>query len=117
MPPLPSFPSTNAPDAPYQTAPIDGSAGDEYLRLTNDIRQEIEVIEAEGKHLLDAFNGLKLSTLVKEERDPGAPTVSSDDRLCAGSGSSRMDIGLRSIRLILTGTHQSNSGRSSAVPE
>ncbi|KAK7682433.1 hypothetical protein QCA50_014638 [Cerrena zonata] len=115
MPPPSSFPSANAPATPYQTAPIDGSADDEYLRSTDDIRREIEAVEAEGKRLLDAFNGLELSTLVKKQRDPG---MSNDGRLRAGSGSqygggsSRMDVDSQSIRSNLT----NRTGHSSAAP-
>ncbi|GJE91759.1 hypothetical protein PsYK624_079100 [Phanerochaete sordida] len=43
---------------------------DERLQTAKEIRQEIEVVEAEGRRLLDAFNGLELSTLVRQQRSP-----------------------------------------------
>ncbi|EKM49600.1 uncharacterized protein PHACADRAFT_179011 [Phanerochaete carnosa HHB-10118-sp] len=44
---------------------------DERLQTAKEIRQEIELVEAEGRRLLDAFNGLELSTLVRRQRAPG----------------------------------------------
>ncbi|KAI0078210.1 hypothetical protein K474DRAFT_1660641 [Panus rudis PR-1116 ss-1] len=56
------------------TAPIDGSQDDEMLLTSADIRREIEAVEAESKRLLDAFNGLELSTLVRrQKRGPTSP--------------------------------------------
>lgn len=44
---------------------------DERLLTAKAIRQEIELVEAEGRRLLDAFNGLELSTLVRKQGAPG----------------------------------------------
>ena len=68
---------------------------DEQLQTAHDIRQEIEAIEAEAGRLLDAFNGLELSALVRHQRSLGgfgtrtpAPSSSATDlesRFRAGS--------------------------------
>lgn len=50
---------------------IDTLADDDELVTADEIREAIEKIEAEGRRLLDAFNGLELSTLVKQQRRPG----------------------------------------------
>ncbi|KAI0345720.1 hypothetical protein BDW22DRAFT_1481935 [Trametopsis cervina] len=51
---------------------------DERLQTSAEIRQEIDHVEAEGRRLLDAFNGLELSTLVRQQRQPGnAPLASA----------------------------------------
>ncbi|THH31183.1 hypothetical protein EUX98_g2998 [Antrodiella citrinella] len=75
----------------------DDSADDEQLQAANDIRQEIEVIEAEARRLLDAFNGLELSALVRHQQHTGGygartPAQSSsftdlDGRFRAAGGS------------------------------
>lgn len=51
---------------------------DENLQSAKDIRTEIELVEAEGRRLLDAFNGLELSTLTRRQRRPTrmSPVVS-----------------------------------------
>jgi hypothetical protein len=43
---------------------------DENLRTAKDIRHEIGVVEAEGRRLMDAFNGLELSTLTRRRNQP-----------------------------------------------
>ncbi|KAI0086591.1 hypothetical protein BDY19DRAFT_960672 [Irpex rosettiformis] len=50
---------------------------DERLQTTAEIKREIAHIEAEGRRLLDAFNGLELSTLVRQQRRPGNAPLSS----------------------------------------
>ena len=51
---------------------------DERLQTTAEIKQEIAHMEAEGRRLMDAFNGLELSTLVRQQRRPGnAPLASA----------------------------------------
>jgi hypothetical protein len=42
----------------------------EHTQSVKDLRAEIEAVEAEGRRLLDAFNGLELSTLTKRQRRP-----------------------------------------------
>lgn len=54
---------------------VDGTFDDEHLDSAKDIRAEIEQVEAEGRRLLDAFNGLELSTLTKRHRR--VPTLTS----------------------------------------
>jgi len=54
---------------------------DERLQTSAEIRQEIELMEAEGRRLLDAFNGLELSTLVRQQRRPGHAPLSSASML------------------------------------
>ncbi|KAH9942900.1 hypothetical protein B0H21DRAFT_508525 [Amylocystis lapponica] len=43
---------------------------DETVESVQDIRHQIELVEAEGRRLLDAFNGLELSTLTRRPRRP-----------------------------------------------
>ncbi|CAL1713387.1 unnamed protein product [Somion occarium] len=102
MPPPSAFQQKHAPETYVQTAPIDGSADDELLRSTDDIRREIEAVEAEGRRLLDAFSGLELSTLVKQQRNPGLMLSSTESNLhlraSSSAGQTRMDIDSNSIR-------------------
>ena len=42
----------------------------EHTQSVKELRAEIEAVEAEGRRLLDAFNGLELSTLTKRQRRP-----------------------------------------------
>ncbi len=56
---------------------IDTLADDEDLQSAKDIREALEKIEAEGRRLLDAFNGLELSTLVRQQRRPGHAPLSA----------------------------------------
>jgi len=42
----------------------------EHTRSVKELRAEIDAVEAEGRRLLDAFNGLELSTLTKRQRRP-----------------------------------------------
>lgn len=43
---------------------------DGNLRTARDIRHEIGVVEAEGRRLMDAFNGLELSALTRRRNQP-----------------------------------------------
>ena len=43
---------------------------DRHLQGAKDIRKEIEQVEAEGRRLMDAFNGLELSTLTRRQHRP-----------------------------------------------
>lgn len=56
---------------------IDTLEDDERLQTSEQIRKEIEHVEAEGRRLLDAFNGLELSTLVKQQRIPAHSPLSA----------------------------------------
>ncbi|KZT28909.1 hypothetical protein NEOLEDRAFT_1239387 [Neolentinus lepideus HHB14362 ss-1] len=65
---------------------IDGTFDNENLESSQTIRAEIEQVEAEGRRLLDAFNGLELSTLTKHHRRTS--TLTSP---VSGSGDMRDD--------------------------
>ncbi|KAF7797027.1 hypothetical protein EIP86_008219 [Pleurotus ostreatoroseus] len=74
----PSVPPSSFPGTPLnqelklaQMSVIDTLADDEELQTSEEIREAIDKIEAEGRRLLDAFNGLELSTLVRQQRRPG----------------------------------------------
>ncbi|KAI0826893.1 hypothetical protein BC628DRAFT_1410093 [Trametes gibbosa] len=43
---------------------------DNTVESVQDIRHQLELVEAEGRRLLDAFNGLELSTLTRRQRKP-----------------------------------------------
>ncbi|KAF7965703.1 hypothetical protein HWV62_9809 [Athelia sp. TMB] len=43
---------------------------DDNLQTAKDIRREMEVVEAEGRRLMDAFNGLELTTLTRRRHQP-----------------------------------------------
>lgn len=47
---------------------------DEFEQSAQEIRHEIELVEAEGRRLLDAFNGLELTTLVQQTKSPTTRT-------------------------------------------
>lgn len=80
----PSVPPSSFPGLPLtpeaknaQMSLIDTLEDDERLQSSLEIRQEIEHVEAEGRRLLDAFNGLELSTLVRQHRRPGHAPLSA----------------------------------------
>lgn len=50
---------------------------DKHLQSAKGIRKEIEQVEAEGRRLMDAFNGLELSTLTRQHRPARLPSVIS----------------------------------------
>ena len=59
---------------------------------------EIEAVEAEGRRLLDAFNGLELSTLTKRQRRPTPLQVTTEaDAVSIHSGRSASIRGPRQI--------------------
>lgn len=61
------------------SAGIDNPFDDENLQSAKDIRREIELVEAEGRRLMDAFNGLELTALTRRQPRPGhlTPTTSA----------------------------------------
>ncbi|TFY70337.1 hypothetical protein EVG20_g2669 [Dentipellis fragilis] len=60
------------------TKMLDDVMNDDHLKSTKDIRMEIESVEAEGRRVLDAFNGLELTALTKKQRQTHlSPTVST----------------------------------------
>lgn len=60
----------------------EGNDGDQSVQ---EIRREIEAVEAEGRRLLDAFNGLELSTLTKSQHQPIGVITMSNQSVHAGS--------------------------------
>ncbi|TFK48658.1 hypothetical protein OE88DRAFT_1663728 [Heliocybe sulcata] len=69
-------------------ADAEGTFDDENLESSQAIRAEIEQVEAEGRRLLDAFNGLELSTLTKRHRRaPMLTTAVHGDQLNESSQS------------------------------
>ncbi|KAG6907855.1 hypothetical protein DXG01_007119 [Tephrocybe rancida] len=47
----------------------------EHIQTTAEIRQEISTVEAEARRLMDAFNGLEMTTLAKLQRHQGRSTL------------------------------------------
>jgi hypothetical protein len=62
-------------------------ADDGRLKTAKEIRAEIELVEAEGRRLLDAFNGLELSTLTRKQPQPLSAKLSSAGGYREASGS------------------------------
>ena len=58
---------------------------EEHLKTAKEINQEIQNVEAEAKRLMDAFNGLEVTTLAKLQRHHIRPSLKSLD---FGKGSS-----------------------------
>lgn len=52
---------------------------DEHLTTVKDITQEMLNVEAEAKRLMDAFNGLEVTTLAKGQRHHVRPSLKSAD--------------------------------------
>ncbi|KAG6903294.1 hypothetical protein C0995_000189 [Termitomyces sp. Mi166 len=70
-----SFPS-RLPGETYRTSAFNADMlDDEHLQTTTEIRQEISTIEAEVRRLMDAFNGLEMTTLAKLQRHQGRNTL------------------------------------------
>ena len=65
-----SAPHTPTRDPKYRSPLDDIDLNGEHTKSVKDLRAEIEAVEAEGRRLLDAFNGLELSTLTKRHRRP-----------------------------------------------
>jgi len=90
-PPPSSFPIRN-PDPKHSPSILtsDVSPDDEKVKSSQDIRLEIEAMEAEGRRLLDAFNGLELSALTRSQHMsghpplPGSPSISAMNRRNGG---------------------------------
>lgn len=79
-----SFPIRN-PDPKHSPSILtsDASPDDEKVKSSQDIRLEIEAIEAEGRRLLDAFNGLELSALTRSQHMSGHPPLPSSPSISA----------------------------------
>ncbi|KAG5341120.1 hypothetical protein C0989_011343 [Termitomyces sp. Mn162] len=72
-----SFPS-RLPGETYRTSAFHADMlDDEHLQTATEIRQEISSIEAEVRRLMDAFNGLEMTTLAKLHRNTLAETAVS----------------------------------------
>ena len=56
------------------SAILDDDVDDGELKSSKDIRAQIEAVEAEGRRLMDAFNGLELSALTRKSQSPALPT-------------------------------------------
>ncbi|KAI1790151.1 hypothetical protein LXA43DRAFT_973820 [Ganoderma leucocontextum] len=90
--------SRTAPPSSYHGSPSTGTEStythisiydipdDDQVESMQDIRHQIEVVEAEGRRLLDAFNGLELSTLTRQRRlnPPVIPPLPSHGTLTDG---------------------------------
>ncbi len=57
------------------SAILDNDVDDGELKSSKEIRAQIEAVEAEGRRLMDAFNGLELSALTRKSNlSPGLPS-------------------------------------------
>ncbi|KAH9065401.1 hypothetical protein EDB87DRAFT_1784500 [Lactarius vividus] len=52
------------------SAILDEDVDDGELKSSKEIRAQIEAVEAEGRRLMDAFNGLELSALTRKSQSP-----------------------------------------------
>ena len=71
---------------------LDITTDSEQLKTARDIRHEIESVEAEGRRLLDAFNGLELSTLTRRQHRPGPLTPNASSSHLAVPGTHPSDL-------------------------
>ncbi|KAI0754887.1 hypothetical protein C8Q80DRAFT_396076 [Daedaleopsis nitida] len=70
-PPPSSFPGTSkGAESTYTHISLSEIPDDDQVESVQDIRHQLEIVEAEGRRLLDAFNGLELSTLTRRQRKP-----------------------------------------------
>jgi hypothetical protein len=63
---------------------LDDDPDDEALKSSKEIRAQIEAVEAEGRRLMDAFNGLELSTLTRKSQTTAISTLPSAAHLLQG---------------------------------
>jgi len=56
------------------SAILDDDVDDGELKSSKEIRAQIEAVEAEGRRLMDAFNGLELSALTRKSQSPALPS-------------------------------------------
>ncbi|KAF8073670.1 hypothetical protein FPV67DRAFT_1478877 [Lyophyllum atratum] len=68
-------------DAPRNSTFNPGMHDDEHLKTTADIRQEITAVEAEARRLMDAFNGLEMTTLARLQRHQSRVPLSESTTL------------------------------------
>lgn len=75
---------------------------EEHLKTVKEITQEIQNVEAEGKRLIDAFNGLEMTTLAKLQRHHIRPSLKSVDFMrCSPESHWSPDSESRSRRILL----------------
>ncbi|THH20563.1 hypothetical protein EW146_g837 [Bondarzewia mesenterica] len=87
--PPPSSFNGRAAGLEFRNTPTGGTdllGDDERLQTAKDIQKEIESVEAEGRRLLDAFNGLELSTLTRRQQRPGHLTANASSSHLAVPG-------------------------------
>ncbi|KAI0051142.1 hypothetical protein FA95DRAFT_396664 [Auriscalpium vulgare] len=70
-PPPSAFHARSINGSSDSRGPADEILDDDALTSAKDIRRQIEAIETEARRLMDAFNGLELSTLTKQSRVAG----------------------------------------------
>ncbi|KAF8440910.1 hypothetical protein L210DRAFT_3447882 [Boletus edulis BED1] len=86
-----SYPIRN-PDPRHSPSILtnDASPDDDKVKSSQDIRLEIEAMEAEGRRLLDAFNGLELTARTRSQQQSGqtslprSPSISTMNRRNGG---------------------------------
>ena len=77
----------NTPPSSFRAVGLDnkqlgnysGLYDDDRLQTSQDIKQEILSVEAEAKSMMDAFNGLELTTLTKMQKATGRNSVIGPD--------------------------------------
>ncbi|KAI0250801.1 hypothetical protein BJV78DRAFT_1217035 [Lactifluus subvellereus] len=67
---------------------LDDDLDDEELKSSKEIRTQIEAVEAEGRRLMDAFNGLELSALTRRSQSSNVASLPSSAHFLQGHDSS-----------------------------
>ena len=80
-----SFHGAKGVETSYTHISMSEIPSDDQVESVQDIRHQIELVEAEGRRLLDAFNGLELSTLTRRRKPPVIPPLPSHGSLNDGS--------------------------------
>ena len=63
---------------------LDDDLDDEELKSSKEIRTQIEAVEAEGRRLMDAFNGLELSALTRKSQSNNVASLPSSTHFLHG---------------------------------
>jgi len=63
---------------------LDDDLDDDVLKSSKEIRAQIEAVEAEGRRLMDAFNGLELSTLTRRSQSNNISVLPSTAHFLQG---------------------------------
>lgn len=74
-----SFPARIIGHDPKISSNIYNVFDEDNLKTSQEIKDEIMAVEAEAKRLMDAFNGLELTTLTKNQRHHIRPNLRSTD--------------------------------------